>query len=409
MSATSSTLSLVSGSASSASAHSPGNGSIIGDLDDVASPAPTESERSGPTLSDTRDGGNFGPSTTSSRSSLHSLRNNTSANSRGSRSQSPAFSYPTLSEPTQPSSSNLPYESAHPPSPHQGYLPYGFPYAPPPPGTSPFFVPYGYYPYYPPPPPAPPPPANGSTNPSENVSPVSSPGEMFGHPQYPYGYHYWPPMPPPPQNPTHVHNPPAPHPHPSPISGPQGPDGSAYPYPPYPLPGYYHPPMASMPPPTGPPDTHRQMHRHQSSSPAGKGPQNGRTSSRNGNTSPNKRTASHGRGLWNQGTGVNGVGHDVVGPRLNSGIRRTSGASSNGSGSTGALTPGDEASSVAVSSFYFGCYSRHPFDDSVPVILHVVFILPANLHLDFNDIATPSPTKTGLGRRDEGAARLGSS
>lgn len=93
-----------------------------------------------------------------------------------------------------------------------------------------------------------------------------------------------------------------------------------------------------------------------------------RTSSRNGNhhnghgTIVPKRNAPRNRSAWSYGPGAGMGGYtynmppappishtDNVGPRLTPSMRRTSGAS-NAGGSAGARTPGDEASSTAVSS-----------------------------------------------------------
>jgi hypothetical protein len=90
----------------------------------------------------------------------------------------------------------------------------------------------------------------------------------------------------------------------------------------------------------------------------GNSPNHSRTSSRSsagtGGGGTGKRGAPPARTSWSYGpgAGMGGIGSanplvggDVVGPRLSSSMRRTSGASS--SGSTGTRT-GDEASSTAV-------------------------------------------------------------
>lgn len=96
-----------------------------------------------------------------------------------------------------------------------------------------------------------------------------------------------------------------------------------------------------------------------------------RASSRNSNshTGTNgvgRRNGPRTRTVWPNGPGVgfggqyssNMVVNDTVGPRLSN--RRTSGTSS-GSGSNGNRTPGDEASSTAVSHFARFFVLRNPF------------------------------------------------
>ena len=96
-----------------------------------------------------------------------------------------------------------------------------------------------------------------------------------------------------------------------------------------------------------------------------------RASSRNstghgGVNGGSKRGAPPARAAWSYGPGIgmggfgygNPSGMEAVGPRLSSAIRRTSQTSSVGSGSTGYRTPGDEASSTAVSHSY--CYRTFP-------------------------------------------------
>lgn len=76
-----------------------------------------------------------------------------------------------------------------------------------------------------------------------------------------------------------------------------------------------------------------------------------------------KRGAPPARSAWSYGPGIGmgGFGYgnpsgmgggDIVGPRFSSSMRRTSQTSSVGSGSTGNRTPGDEASSTAVSHIF---------------------------------------------------------
>ncbi|RPD64133.1 hypothetical protein L226DRAFT_569610 [Lentinus tigrinus ALCF2SS1-7] len=389
MSANSSTFSLVSGSGST----SGGRGSSIGDLDDSASSAPTESEWSGPVNRDKKDGHRGAGSTASSvrslRSSGASYNANGSGSSRNSRATSPSFTYPTLYEPASgPSYEQGQYGAQAPPPP--GYIAhYVYPSYNPPPGQ-PYMAPYYYPPYSYPPPPA---------QPSEAAAP-GGPEAMYQPPQSapqqpPYGQPYmWtnspspgqPPLPsphqqhppqqgmPPPRTDGHT---PA-HPMPPPMQ-------NVPPYPPYGhgpapygygMPGYYQQPYqpgAPMGPPPPPPSSMPgQMYHPGALADPNANHGNGmdghnisRTSSRNSNghgSLNGKRGGPRARGSWTYGPGVgtggftytpngvsNGIGaSDAYGPRLSTNMRRTSGASSGGS--AGARTPADETSSTASSS-----------------------------------------------------------
>ncbi|KAI1793449.1 hypothetical protein LXA43DRAFT_1000793 [Ganoderma leucocontextum] len=399
MSANSSTFSLVSGSGST----SGGRGSSIGDLDDSASSAPTESEWSGPVTRDKWDVRRGPGSTNSSVRSLRSSGASFNANgsgpsSRNSRATSPSFSYPSLHDPA----SGPPFEQGQygntqpPPPPPPGYVTH-YPYPPyqPPPSGQQYMTPYYYPPYnYPPPAahsdPTTPggpevmyiPPHNPSQQPSYGSpyvwSNVSSPGpqplspphlQPQPQPQHPPqpgmppahldghspGHPMLPPIQPPPQYPQY-----APGPAPYGYSMPgyfQQPYQPSVPmgHPPPPMPGQiYHP--GPIPDSMGP-------HVH-----AGNGidgPNISRASSRNstGHNSVNgKRGGPRARGSWTYGPGVgtpgfnynlsstpNGMSaNDAYGPRLSTNMRRQSGTSS--SGSAGTRTPADETSSTASSS-----------------------------------------------------------
>ncbi|KAI9063998.1 hypothetical protein FKP32DRAFT_1591411 [Trametes sanguinea] len=386
MSASSSTFSLVSGSGST----SGGRGSSIGDLDDSASSAPTESEWSGPiTRGDKRDSRRGGGSTTSSRSLRSSgpSYTNGSGSSRNSRATSPSFTYPTLYEPASaPPYDQTQYNPQLPPPagyvPHYGYPPYNAPPGQPYMGQY-YYPPYGY--------PAPPQHSDPATPGSvEQVYHSPNPPQQ---PAYNPPY-MWPNSPPPGQPPVPPH--PVQHQHSQPAGAPSQPDmhPSAHPMPPmqnipqyppfqppqpmypYAIPGYYPqtyqpgapmgpPPMPGHAYPPGPmPDSMHAGPGHVASPEA---PNLSRTSSRNSNghsSTVGKRGGPRTRGAWNYGPGMNmgnhaynppgpppnGMGvNDAYGPRLNANMRRTSGTSSS-SGSAGARTPADETSSTASSS-----------------------------------------------------------
>ncbi|TBU47505.1 hypothetical protein BD309DRAFT_951664 [Dichomitus squalens] len=393
MSANSSTFSLVSGSGST----SGGRGSSIGDIDDSASSAPTESEWSGPVTRDKRDS-RRGPSSTNSsvrslRSSVASFNANGSGSSRNSRATSPSFTYPTLYEPA----SSSPYEQGQlgnpQPPPPSGYVTqYVYPaYQPHPPGQQ--YMGQYYYPQYHYPPP--------SVQHTDPVTP-GGPDAMYQPPPNP------PPQPsyPPPymwsnssspgqqQPPPHPHLPPQ-HPQPGiptshyPDSQSQGhpmlpPMQNPSQFPPYApgptpygygMPSYYRQPYqpgALMGPPP-PPIPSQMYHSGPMPDPVGSNTGHGmdghhisRTSSRNSNghgSINNKRGGGpRTRGSWTYGPGAGASGfnhnvgglpngtaqNDAYGPRLSTNMRRQSGTSSGGS--AGARTPADETSSTASSS-----------------------------------------------------------
>ncbi|KAI0330914.1 hypothetical protein GY45DRAFT_1323046 [Cubamyces sp. BRFM 1775] len=380
MSANSSTFSLVSGSGST----SGGRGSSIGDLDDSASSAPTESEWSGPVARDKRDSRKGAGSTTSSRSLRSSgpSYTNGSGSSRNSRATSPSFTYPTIYDPASTQYDQTQY-GAHPPPPagfvpHYGYPPYN------PPGQ-PYMGPYYYPPYgYPPPPNQHPDPAAPGA-----VDPMYHPPNPPQQPAYNQSY-VWQSSPPtvqPPVPPPHMQQQ-----HSQPGAAPNHADAHLPAHPMHPMQNVpQYPPYPPGPPPYpyGAPNYYPQQH-YQPGAPMGPPPsmpgpvyppvgmsdamhgthlpdaQNlSRTSSRNSNGHGGvavKRGGARTRGAWTHGPSggapgfgynpgqTNGMGgNEAYGPRLNANMRRTSGTSSS-SGSAGARTPADETSSTASSS-----------------------------------------------------------
>ncbi|KAG9313011.1 transmembrane amino acid transporter protein-domain-containing protein [Chiua virens] len=142
ISASSSTVSLTSGSVTSAC-----ETSSTGDMDDSVSSPTTESEWSGPVVRDKKDGRRSnGSSSRSLRSTGPSFNGSTS--SRDSRAPSPSsFKYPTLYE---PSPAAVPCDVSQAPAPPLGYgNPYMYPYPQPAPTAPNFIPPYHYYPAYP--------------------------------------------------------------------------------------------------------------------------------------------------------------------------------------------------------------------------------------------------------------------
>ncbi|KLO08698.1 hypothetical protein SCHPADRAFT_908441 [Schizopora paradoxa] len=409
-SASSSSPSLVSPSEASSQV---GAGDVAGgDVDDSASSAPTESEWSVSYTGERMRSVDSSTSATfpyrAGSSSFVGHEGSTTSSGRASPS---SFNYPSLSESSNGPAPfgydpNVQFQPP-PPPPHANgfYAPYpGYPYPPPVSGPPfpppPPHVPYPYYPQYSYGPPPPPPPPHGPVphhqSASDPGSPVTRPMENF--PRHspptngPYGYVWQPQAPAPPhpgtpvnmspqhpfppsdlQSPSAMHSPPGPPHHnqggqpmmygPQPFPGYMPPMG----YPPYPIP-YYPPPPATSPMahphaqhpfPMESPISNGNGHERQSSS-GGSSPTFSRSSSvMSGNSS------NHGqhpppaqRGAWSYGPGVgsngllwgpNNVAGDKVGPRLNMGMRKTSGASS-ASGSSGYRTPGDEASSTTSSS-----------------------------------------------------------
>ena len=374
MSANSSTFSLVSGSGSTS-----GGRSSMGDLDDSASSAATESEWSGPSR-DKRDNRTRGPGTSSSRT--YTVQNGSSS-SRNSRATSP--SYPTMYD----APSGTPYDSSYmPPNGYTHYTQYYPPYPPPPPPPhgSQFISPFWYGPYPANHPQSPPhaPDTTGPSDPSVYPSPPPPPPP----PPMTYMGQYWPPpgqsppgVPPgptPPMNPPHPGPPPPPLQHSTSSQGHPVPQNMQYAYPtpgpygPYPQGGYYaphayQPGQQPYPPPVPPQPYYPEMVPHpEAMGPpmmGGHGLDNSnvsRTSSRNSNGHTNgagRRGAPRARQSWSYGSGPtttglthnhNISGHDAVGPRLNT--RRTSNNSTSSGG--GGNRTGDESSSTTVSSLF---------------------------------------------------------
>ncbi|PCH36219.1 hypothetical protein WOLCODRAFT_140262 [Wolfiporia cocos MD-104 SS10] len=368
MSANSSTLSVNSSSASASTSGT--RCSSIGDLDDSASSAATESEWSGPVTRDKRDnrrGGSAGSSSRSIRSSGASYNPTGSGSSRDSRATSPSFTYPSMYDPQA-------VEGMAYGAPPHGYMThYVYPYAhapgqPTPPYAYPYYMPYGYPPVHMADP------ASGGLPDQMYAPPQGTPPQMT----YMNGY-MWPqpqsgqPVLPPQSNPTSPGSGGANLPQQQHPSSPQPPNAPPLPYHHYMPPGQYNPyAMPGYPPPPGtypPPGQFAppQMPGQQLYTPdagaggymngnGGDGTNNGRSLSRNGHN--NKRGSQRARGAWyppsgrgseytyNHNYGSGPGGNDAVGPRLNTNFRRIS----SGSGSTGARTPGDEASSTASSS-----------------------------------------------------------
>lgn len=337
--------------------------SSIGDVDDSVSSAATESEWSGPV---TRDKSRRGGSAGSSRSLRGGAYKHASGSnsSRHSRAASPSFAYPTLYDPAGNAFDPSYCPQAPPPGYTQYYYPYPSPgYAPPPSAN----LGYGYgYPQY-----------GFPQHPHHHSDPVTPSEHMYPQPPavpYPPNAYQWPtPGQPPHQLPpaTSPANGPSTLPGPPPQSqtSPNGmtaqhagqmgyPGYFTPPYaPPYAVPGYYPPqfqppghPMPTPPPMQG---QYYSEYSHNADLPGGgrdfgrNGTDHSRASSRNSNG--HGQMNGHGRGArrqpWSYGPGIgmNPGNGDVVGPRLSS--RRTS----SGSQGTGYRTPGDEASSVAVS------------------------------------------------------------
>ncbi|KAH8116498.1 hypothetical protein DFH11DRAFT_1580991 [Phellopilus nigrolimitatus] len=420
-SASSSTFSLMSASGSGSQSGGAGDSSVS-DIDDNASTAPTESEWSIP-VTDRRRGGDSGMNSEDSTRSYHpgssAFKGPGGGSGRASGTASPAFTYPSLYDP----SAHAPtYDPAYMPPP-SGYMAAPYPmYAYPPhaagqvpaPGQS-YLAPYQYFPHYP----YPGPPHQHPHPSSDPASPVAGP--VDGYPQHaaavpymgpnPYGWG----VPPPPTTPQHHHpptenhSPPVPGQHQvltSPVQYPHqyapymSPPG-AVPYSSYPP--YFQPPPQSHPPvmhphsqpiypvelpPTNgnPPDQSATsglsngnggppLSRQGNISGAG----NGQHYVSNGGSANKHGPPPSARGAWSYGPGVGlhanvsgqgmhygpGGGGESIGPRLSSNMRRTSGASS---GSGGNRTPGDETASTASSSAsssssrrtYMSTPSQHP-------------------------------------------------
>ena len=362
LSACSSTVSLTSGSVTSA-----GETSSTGDIDDSVSSPTTESEWSGPVVRDKKDGRRSnGSSSRSLRSAGPSF--NGSNSSRGSRAPSPSsFKYPTLYE---PSPAAPPYDLSQAPVQAPGYgNPYMYAYPQPTPPAPNYIPPYHYYTTYPYPHPqtslqnADP----GSPSNQADVYPSQQPPPHQGV-YVPYPWHS-----PPPAHPPTQHRPLS---APSPPIAPPASQFSTYtapvpPYGPYPMPYYPSPSMHPMQTSSSPvlnqahysPEYNGAHDPYGASRPfPGAIGQQSPTMGHKPRGAPPARSAwSYGPGIGMGGFGVNGNtsrpggGGEVVGPRLSSTVRRHPGSLN---GSPGARTPAsDEASSQAVS-----CPSRlHPF------------------------------------------------
>jgi hypothetical protein len=386
LNASSSTLSLVSGSASTSGGT---GGSSVDDFDDSVSSPATESEWSGPNTRDKRDGRRTGSGCISLGSSSRPLRSappfttNGSGSSRGSRAPSPAFTFASLYEPP-------PSAPGYDPSHFSGQVPgpgfagqYAYPYPPPgQPMNPPPPSPYPFFPHYPYPP---------ATSPNSDPStPASAELYLPQHTSYinPYGWSNQPHPPPmhahatPPTRPAMNHQNSAPNQnasqYPTPFMA------SPSPYVHYPMTTYYSPHLGQQGPPLphmiSQPSFPGEALRSISGTGFGNGHRNGylngtvgvpnhsRTPSRNstGHTIPSSGVKQSGlpppRSVWGYGSGIgtgnfsyggmngsSGDGNETVGPRLSSTMRRGSGSGIS-VGSTGNRTSvGDEASSTAVS------------------------------------------------------------
>ena len=365
MSASSSTFSLVSGSAST----SGGGSSSAGDIEDSISTVPTESEFSGPVARDNKNERRNGSTANSAGSSRSMLAHKHPSSTRGSRAPSPSFTFASIYDPVP---NNVPYDASQAPPMQQPYpQQFMFPYPPPPTEQGPgqgFMQPLPFYSYgYPQPPPLQPPPQHhaSSSDPSCSTTDPQPHGPFAPPPQHSQQMMY---MPSYPWSPNQTMaapsaSPPIPQPHPSQYSfvSASNPPYAGYNMPPYFSPmGPMHTPLQGQQPlpqsahrvgmsplPQGndlgirvmPPITMNNDH----VDPRGRK----RGNSRNGGGS-----MSHGPKFAYQfgvssGTGATSPVENnasPVGPRLNNSMRRTSGTSN------GSRTPGDEASSVTVSS-----------------------------------------------------------
>jgi hypothetical protein len=408
MSASSSTFSLVSGSAST----SGGGSSSAGDIDDSISTAPTESEFSGPVARDNKSERRNGSGANSAGSSRAILPHKHPSSSRGSRASSPSLTYASIYD---PGSNAVPYDAnqALPMQPYPQQVIYHYPPPPQEQGLGQGFVPpIPYYSYgYPQPPPLPPHHASSSEPPGPTADPQAS--GLFlppaHHPQqmmYMAPQYSWAPNSPPvPPSAGLSGTPSLPHHHPSQYSfaPPSTPQYGGYNIPPfYPPMGPMHTPAQGQQPlpqpthPVGmspllqgndlgirvmPPITMNNDH----VDPRGRK----RGNSRNGSGS-----FSHGP-MFGCSFGVSGVtggsspienSTNIVGPRLNNSMRRASGTSN------GSRTPGDEASSVAVSIILRPLMNVDSWW-TTPVIN--VFFLPYHL------LTASAPATTRLGRRSQ--------
>lgn len=407
LSASSSTVSLTSGSVTSA-----GETSSTGDIDDLVSSPTTESEWSGSVVRDKKDGRRSnGSSSKSLRSTGPSF--NGSSSSRGSRAPSPSssFKYPTLYE---PSPAAVPYDLSQAPAQAPGYgNPYMYAYPQPTPSAPNYVSPYHYYATYPYPHPqtslqnADP----GSPSIQADVYPSQQPQH---HGVYvPYPWHS-----PPPAHPPTQHQP---LPAPSPPIAPPASQFSTYtppvpPYGPYPIPYYPSPPMHPMQPSSAP----GQNQAHYSPEYSGvhdpyaaSRPYPGVIGQQPPTMGPKPRGAPPARSAWSYGPGIGmggfgingntsrpGGGGEVVGPRLSSTVRRHPGSLN---GKVGSRTPAsDEASSSAVSRpsrFHHLSPTYSAANRLTIYVFLVVFyvVFTKNVHVVI--ITTPSSCKTRLGCR----------
>jgi hypothetical protein len=373
MSASSSTFSLVSGSAST----SGGGSSSAGDIDDSISTVPTESEFSGPIARDNKNERRNGSGTNSASSSRSMLSHKHPSSTRGSRAPSPSsFTFASIYEPVP---NTVPYDISQappmqPPYPQQ----FMFPYPPPPPEQGPgqgFMQPLPYYQYnYPQPPPLPPPPQHhtsgsdltGSTGDPQTSGLFAPPPQPSQQMMYMTSYPWAPNLTPAGPSAPLSSGPSIQHPHPAQYSFPPA---SAPQYVGYNVPAYF-PPMGPMHTPA-----QGQQPIPQPAHPIGMSPlpqgndlgirvmppttmmNNDHVDSRGrkrGNSRNGGGSLSHGP-MFQYSFGISGGtgasspiegNASPVGPRLNNTMRRTSGTSN------GSRTPGDEASSVTVSSIY---------------------------------------------------------
>ena len=350
VSASSSTVSLTSGSVTSA-----GETSSLGDLDDSVSSPTTESEWSGPVVRDKKDGRR------SNGSSSRSLRStgpnfNGSNGSRDSRAPSPSsFKYPTLYEPSPVA---VAYDLSQAPVQVPGYgNPYVYGYPQPAPPAPNYIPPYHYYTPYPyPHAQASSQTADGSPSNQTDVYPSQQPPQQQGV-YVPYPWHSPPPTHPPTQ---HRSLPASSHPIAPPTSqySTYTPPVAAYGH--YPVPYYPSPPMHLMQPSSpvqNQPHYSPEFNSAHDPYAAGRSfPVNQQSpvmGSKPRGAPPARSAWSYGPGIGMGGFGVNGTpsrpggSGEVVGPRLSSAVRRHAGSMN---GNVGARTPaGDEASSPAVS------------------------------------------------------------
>jgi hypothetical protein len=369
MSASSSTFSLVSGSAST----SGGGSSSAGDIDDSISTAPTESEFSGPVARDNKGERRNGSGANSAGSSRSMLPPKHPSSSRNSRAPSPSVTYASIYEPAPVTATPYDTNQVPPMQPPYGQQ-FMYHYSPPPgqgPGQG-FMGPMPYYPFnYPQPPQALPPQHHGmGPDPSGSGADPQTSGIFVPPPQHSqqqmvYMPYPWPPNPAPGAPPqSHPGTPSLPHPH-----------SSQYPFAPANAPQYggYNVPtyFPSMGPMHAPPQGQQPL--QQPTHPVNMSPvpqsndlgirvmppipmNNDHTDLRErkrGNSRTSGGSFSFGPTFGYPGPfGGPGAtspienGASPVGPRLTSAMRRTSGTSN------GSRTPGDEASSVAVRGFY---------------------------------------------------------